>query len=324
MSKYNIEGNMNFYDELYKSLDNVDEYKNDVCLITNEPLTENYVTLECNHKFNYIPLFNDIKNHKKKFNNLEAFRLTQNEIRCPYCRHKQKKLLPYYESMGEEMKVLGVNVLPEPPPGWEIGICSFHEEGSEEMKYCSINVILLSDNKKYCKHHCHAMKCRLKKEAEKKEKQEAKQKEKEKVKKLKEELKQKVKEAKEQEKQKAKEEKVSKKKMNNTEDCKVYKNKKIKIETETETETETNNNGNNINENTDELKNDNENVVISSQTCIHMIKYGQNKGHQCKGKVYLMGICKRHYNLHASKNNSIENNSEINADADNLNENDNK
>jgi len=303
MNKYIIEGNMNFYEELYKSLDNADDYKNDVCLITNETLKENYVTLECNHKFNYIPLFNDIKNHKKKFNNLEAFRLNQNEIRCPYCRHKQKKLLPYYESMGEDMKVLGVNVLPEPPPGWEIGICSFHEEGSEEIKYCSINVILLSDNKKYCKHHCHTMKYRLKKEAEKKKKQEEKQKEKENLKKLKEEFKQKLREVKEQEKQKAKEEKASKKKMNNTEDCKVYKNKKIKIET------------------IDELQNENENVVISMQTCTHMIKYGQNKGHQCKGKVYLMGICKRHYNLNASKNNSIENNSEINTDFDNLHKN---
>jgi hypothetical protein len=66
---YNIEGNINFYEELYKSLDTEDKQdNNDYCLISNQPLVENYVTMSCGHKFNYQPLFYDILNHKKKFN----------------------------------------------------------------------------------------------------------------------------------------------------------------------------------------------------------------------------------------------------------------
>ena len=71
--KYNIEGQIDFFSELYKSLDEVDktDTDNNICLITNEPLTENFVQLECKHKFNYIPLYNDLVNHKRKFNYLQ-------------------------------------------------------------------------------------------------------------------------------------------------------------------------------------------------------------------------------------------------------------
>ena len=112
MSKYSIEGNIDFFAELYKSLDNDDDEKeNDLCLISNEPLTDKHVVMECGHKFNYIPLFHDLVNHKKKFNSMESAnsRLNPNEIRCPYCRNRQKKLLPYYEELGLPKEV-GVNV----------------------------------------------------------------------------------------------------------------------------------------------------------------------------------------------------------------------
>jgi hypothetical protein len=111
MKNYKIEGNIDFFAELYKSLDIEDEHANEnVCLITNQPLTENFVKMECGHTFNYIPLFHDIKNHKQKYNNLEGShsRLHSYEIRCPYCRNKQKKLLPYYPELGLE-KTHGVN-----------------------------------------------------------------------------------------------------------------------------------------------------------------------------------------------------------------------
>jgi hypothetical protein len=107
-----IEGNIDFFAELYKSLDNDDDEKeNDLCLISNEPLTDKHVVMECGHKFNYIPLFHDLVNHKKKFNYMESAnsRLNPNEIRCPYCRNRQKKLLPYYEDLNLPKEV-GVNV----------------------------------------------------------------------------------------------------------------------------------------------------------------------------------------------------------------------
>lgn len=297
--KYIIEGGIDFYEELYKSLDNDDEYKNDVCLITNQPLLENYVTLDCKHKFNYIPLFNDIRNHKKKFNSLESERLSQNEIRCPYCRSKQKKLLPYYPNMGEHMKVIGVNAMPEPPPGWEHGTCAWGEEYSEN-KCCCINVILLSNNKTYCQTHCMNMKNILKKEAERQAKKVEKQAKKDALIQAKMEEKQKAKEEKqkakeEKQKAKAKEGNASKRKIKTTEEMNDDNNQRIKTIKSTDST-----------DNIEELNENNENVVISAQTCTQMIKYGANKGHQCKCKVYLMGICKRHYNLQTSKNDSHE------------------
>jgi hypothetical protein len=106
MSNYIIEGNFDFYKELYESLDdsdnnnNIDESSAQVCLITNTPLTKHFVELECKHRFNYVPLFKDLVNHKTKFSSLDTHRLKVNEIRCPYCRNKQGNVLPYIEEIG--------------------------------------------------------------------------------------------------------------------------------------------------------------------------------------------------------------------------------
>ena len=117
MKKYSVEGGIDFFAELYKSLDDdepnnkTDEDKNK-CLITNQTLTDKFVEMSCGHKFNNIPLYNDVLNHKKKFNNMEgsATRLKHNEMRCPYCRKKQTGLMPYYEELNLP-KVSGVNYI---------------------------------------------------------------------------------------------------------------------------------------------------------------------------------------------------------------------
>jgi hypothetical protein len=115
MNKYNIEGDIDFYAELHKPFDTEDneekiEDDNNMCLITNKPLIDKHVTLNCGHKFNYIPIYNDIVNHKKKFNIMESSSemLNTNEIRCPYCRTKQQGVLPYYKELGLK-KINGVN-----------------------------------------------------------------------------------------------------------------------------------------------------------------------------------------------------------------------
>jgi hypothetical protein len=68
--------------------------------------------MDCGHKFNYIPLYKDIYNHKKKYNRMESGGQQSkiNEIRCPYCRNIQKGVLPYYDDLGLE-KVHGVNTI---------------------------------------------------------------------------------------------------------------------------------------------------------------------------------------------------------------------
>jgi hypothetical protein len=97
---YIIENNLNFYNELQTELSNNKILLNEnintdnICLITQEPLQTNYITLQCNHKFNYIPLYNEISNQKQN-NNLETTYLLINQIKCPYCRIITNKLLPY-------------------------------------------------------------------------------------------------------------------------------------------------------------------------------------------------------------------------------------
>jgi hypothetical protein len=170
MNKYNIEGNIDFYSELTKKLSEEDktkekeEYKN-TCLITNTPLIENFITLECNHKFNYIPLYKDILNHKNNFNYMETRYLKIHELRCPYCRNIQKKLIPYYENIKNVKKVHGVNFIDENLLNSSknnsnncctsqlIGVCAF-ENNTIKCKYTNVTFVNILNNT-YCINHKH-------------------------------------------------------------------------------------------------------------------------------------------------------------------------
>ena len=68
---YVLEDNFNFFEELKSNSDINDEYNNtndnnttdntiDKCMISHMPLTYNYITLPCKHKFNYISLYNEL------------------------------------------------------------------------------------------------------------------------------------------------------------------------------------------------------------------------------------------------------------------------
>ena len=100
---YIIEGNINFFSELKKELDLPKEEVNskenkEYCLITHEPLDINNISLSCGHKFNYVPLYNEVINQKNySYNVLETTGLSLNQIKCPYCRTITDKLLPYIE-----------------------------------------------------------------------------------------------------------------------------------------------------------------------------------------------------------------------------------
>lgn len=169
MAKYIIEGGIDFYSELYKSLDDDNdqaqeqEQENQLCLITYSPLIKNFVTLDCNHKFNYIPLYNDILNHKKKYNAMERQVLKSIEIRCPYCRHVQNNLLPYYEDEHVK-KVHGVNFFDESLVIKRSGDLRDYVEGeccvqyhaqNGNIGYClNTHVTLIPENNKYyCVYH---------------------------------------------------------------------------------------------------------------------------------------------------------------------------
>lgn len=299
MDKYIIEGGFDFYEELYKSLDIEEinektEEDNNLCLITNQLLTDNFVKLNCGHKFNYGPLFLDLKTHKQKFNGMEGSsgKLATDEIRCPYCRTKQKGVLPYYEeltfpkingvnhinplaiSKSTSYKIcefVSLNTLYDPsgnnPEEFNLnnsGNCKFIKcfHSGTQLAYTESGA-----EKHYCWHH--------KKEMIKNYKKEIKDKQKVQAKKVKEEEKQKAKDeskkAKEEAKEKVKEEKQKAKKSLKT---------KPNIETENVVIGETN--------------------IIDLTVnigCIELLKSGQNKGKQCGCKIILDDLCNRHFKL---------------------------
>ena len=303
--KYNIENNIDFFSELYKSLDTIEnqektEEDDNYCLISGDLLTDRFVTMKCGHKFNYAPLFNDIMHHKLKFNSLESSnKLKCDEIRCPYCRHKQTEVLPYYEDMSFE-KMNGVNFYsPELPEiknycNYNYHPCEFKKENpyfdimleesftNKKFVKCYYNGNALNaynDTKCYCYKHTKTMVSKYKLEIYNKIKEDA-QKVKENTRKAKEELKLKKeadKQLKEQVKNQQKQEKLEKKghaskkvkKVVNLEDENVVISPDITIETEI--------------------------VPIYLNKCSVILKSGVNKDKQCMCNIFQDELCKRHY-----------------------------
>lgn len=275
MSKYKIEGGINFFEELYKSLDISDEYIDDksdnnvFCLISNEPLTTNHVQMKCGHKFNYVPLFNDIHNHKSKFNHLEASNglLKANQIRCPYCRKKQEEVLPYYEEYGLP-KVPGVNCHKECiiPTCWGFQKCEFSSEGQQQSMCANTYTSKLeTDDKHYCYIHKKVMVKEYKTKAQQKAKEEAKK------------AKEEMKKTKDEEKLKLKEDKMKlKEELKNA----VIKSKSKHVIAQEE--------------------GDEENIIVCGG-CTQEIKSGPNKGKSCTAMIFEDGLCKKHFNLKTKK-----------------------
>jgi hypothetical protein len=275
--KYKTEGNIDFFSELYKSLDEEENNNNNdegKCLITNDVLSDRFVKMLCGHSFNYLPLLYDIKNHKEKFNNFEGSqtKLKQDEIRCPYCRNRQTEVLPYYEDLYPD-KINGVNcILPflnysnyssYKPPNSIQGNCCFKIDSTN---FCIVsNVYKFEDGKTYCYTHCKTMTLKILKEDDLKKKEEAKQ------------AKLKAKEEAKQAKLKAKE------------DAKQAK-KEAKKGTK-----------NNITEIIELLENENNEIVLDNEIvlentgCIEVLKSGINKGKPCCKSIFDNKLCKRHF-----------------------------
>jgi len=122
MLNYHTENNINFYDELYNSLDYESDDEEHTCQITGNVLTDKHVVLECKHKFNYEPLYKEICRQKFVFKTYDLNSLSKNDkqkckdrhvdyfIKCPYCRSVQFTILPYYEELRSK-KIYGINTL---------------------------------------------------------------------------------------------------------------------------------------------------------------------------------------------------------------------
>jgi len=294
--KYNIENNIDFYNELYGTLcddentetSSCNENNIELCLISNLPLVNNFVKLNCGHKFNYGPLYKDIFNHKKKFNNMEQIKtkLKQNQIRCPYCRNVQDELLPYYENFGFP-KEHGVNFFDVNKGNYDntsfgiaghqcqYQIINFDSSGNAHTHQCNhygyVHMLLknkYNDDTKYCYPHKLLVVKQLKETInnEKKAKKLDEQNKKLEAKnKMKMELLQK------------KMEEKANKKPNDTANANANPNDIINIGT----------NQNNF--------------------CKAILKSGKFKGTHCFANIYKDCLCKRHYNLE-NKDNITSNN----------------
>jgi hypothetical protein len=114
----------------YLNENNETNETNEKCLISNELLIANYITLECNHKFNFIELYNELIEQKTK-KMLDNSKLKLNEIKCPYCRTITRKILPYFKYYNTKL-VKGVNY----PQDLSIKIneCQYIEKNSEPCR----------------------------------------------------------------------------------------------------------------------------------------------------------------------------------------------
>ena len=82
----------------------------DICLISHTKLDKEHVALECGHKFNYKPIYTEVTNQKKYKNNYETQQLKIYQLKCPYCRNIQNKILPFYNDLINDFpKIYGVN-----------------------------------------------------------------------------------------------------------------------------------------------------------------------------------------------------------------------
>ena len=77
---YKTEDNINFYDLLNNTNPSDNILKDNICLITREPLDNTKTTLECGHSFNYKCIYNEVMHQKKKTTDNEIYKKTSNTM----------------------------------------------------------------------------------------------------------------------------------------------------------------------------------------------------------------------------------------------------
>jgi len=147
--KYNIEGEIDFYAELNKNVEDTSNSDDDTnkCLITRLPLVDGFVRMECGHSFNYLPLYNELVQQQKP--SICGYAKI-GRIVCPFCRHSQQTFLPYNPAFK---LVIGVNMYPTKLLKSDtLQLC-------QETKPCSIDGcsqnagFTLSSSENYCQSH---------------------------------------------------------------------------------------------------------------------------------------------------------------------------
>jgi hypothetical protein len=91
---------------------NSNSNSNNLCLITAEALNPFHVTLECGHKFNYEPLYQEVLRQKGRVGMHHYFeKIGMSQIKCPYCRNMNNALLPFIGNTPHPIikRLIGIN-----------------------------------------------------------------------------------------------------------------------------------------------------------------------------------------------------------------------
>ena len=135
-----FEDDFDFKSELLK-----EDVEESVCLISGAPLV-NPVKLTCGHEFNFEPIFKEVFNQKihPQFKNDIQLKISQ--IKCPYCRKIQNKLLP-----DDNFKIFKVTTTDS---DYEVYPSMFlnqmYELGTCSVPYCTKKYVIHKHNINLC------------------------------------------------------------------------------------------------------------------------------------------------------------------------------
>jgi len=156
---YNIEDNLDLFTEINNCIldnqntddneSNISNTINNICLLTNLPLEENYITLSCNHRFNYLAIYEETCN-QKKYNYLDTEVTRSNELKCPYCRSITKNILPYFCRYNVQ-KIRGVTN----PAKYSMKLysCEYSSKCGKAMGFKCNNSAFISNKGTLCNTH---------------------------------------------------------------------------------------------------------------------------------------------------------------------------
>ena len=134
-------------DDFFKMLNyDSDDDDDNKCLISRNILDNTKITLPCNHSFNYLPLYKEVFNQKKKIKVTEIIRLRYNQIKCPYCRTIHDYLIPYKQMEGVEL-IYGINS-PRKYVYYQNKCNYVYKRGNNKGKVCGIRC-----SEQFCNSH---------------------------------------------------------------------------------------------------------------------------------------------------------------------------
>ena len=155
----------NKYKNLLNEIENDKEKTNNgnesnqekICLISQVPIIENIreITLPCGHTFDYVNLYNEIKNQKYYFYKVEYNNMGTKCIKCPYCRKVHDGILPFHE-IDKVERIKWINqpnssMLPIHKCGW------VYQSGKNKGKQCTCSANMYKIGA-YCEKHYKIMK----------------------------------------------------------------------------------------------------------------------------------------------------------------------